>query len=146
GGDDFVNSGYQHIRYNFNLVQKRNSALEAFRQCQFYSVNLFAMRQLVTACLRCNPLERYSGKITVCCLPMHEFEMLTNGVIERNVRQSSYLLFFVTHGKFEFQTINYYQPRWDKLSDYRLSSFNSIEIGVLSWLRIVSTAELLYDS
>lgn len=146
GGDDFVNSGYQHIRYNRDLGAKNTFAFEAFQQSLYNAVQLISVRHLAGAGLRFNAVDRDSLKFWMGTLPMHEFEMLTNGSIERNIRQSSYLLFFFAFRNVEFQTINYYQPRWDDFSDFRFSSSNTIEVGILQWLRLVSSAELLYDS
>lgn len=77
---------------------------------------------------------------------MFEYEELTTDIVERNVRQSSYLFFFFARKKFEFQTINYYQPNLADFSDFRLTTGTTIELGILRWLRYVSTLDLTYDS
>ena len=146
GGTDFINKGYEHVRYNYDFGNKRHFSFEAFQQAQFNGIQRIDFRHLTGAGLRWNILENDSLKLWVGSLPMYEYEKLTTGIIERNFRQSSYVLFFVAFKKFEFQTINYYQPRLDYLSDFRFSSSNSIEFGVLSWLRFVTSLDLTYDS
>jgi len=146
GGTDFINRGYEHVRYNYDFGEKRKFSLEAFQQAQFNGIQRIDFRHLTGAGIRWNVLENDSLKFWVGSLPMYEYEELTTGIIERNFRQSSYVLFFVAFKKFEFQTINYYQPRMDDLSDFRFSSSNNIEFGVLSWLRFVTSFDLTYDT
>ena len=146
GGTDFINRGYEHVRYNYDFGEKRNFSFEAFQQAQFNGIQRIQFRHLTGAGLRWNAVENDSLKLWVGTLPMYEYEELTTGIIERNLRQSSYVLFFIAFRKFEFQTINYYQPRFDDFSDFRFSSSNNIEFGVLSWLRFVTCLDLTYDS
>ncbi len=144
---DFINNGYEHIRYNLEFGKKRHFAFEAFQQAQFNSVQKIRYRQLAGAGLRWNVVERDSLKLWLGSLPMYEYEELTTDVIERNFRQSSYLLlFFVLPSGLEFQTINYYQPKLDDWSDYRISHSSTLEFGLLEWLRFNVSFNLLYDS
>lgn len=146
GGADFVNSGYEHVRYSYSLGESRRFAIEAFQQAQFNSVQKIQFRHLSGAGLRWNVLERDSLKIRTGTLPMYEYEELTDGSIERNFRESTYFLFYIQLKGMEFQTINYYQPKWDDFADYRWSSATSLEFGLLRWLRYTVTFDLLYDS
>jgi hypothetical protein len=146
GGADFVNQGFEHIRYNYSFGEKERFAFEGFQQAQFNSVQLIGFRHLTGAGLRYSPIDRDSIKLWCGTLPMFEYEELTTGIIERNLRQSSYLLFFLALKKFEFQSITYYQPRWGDWGDYRLSTNNTLEFGILKWLRYALTLNLLYDS
>ena len=147
GDDDFINNGYEHIRYNLEFGRKRNFAFEAFQQAQFNSIQKIRFRHLTGLGLRWNVTENDSLKLWLGSLPMFEYEEVTTGVIERNFRKSSYLLFFFTLPKgLEFQTINYYQPRIDDFSDYRLSHTSTLEFGLLTWLRFNVSFNLLYDS
>lgn len=146
GGTNFINRGYEHVRYNYDFGNKRKFSFEAFQQAQFNGLQAIGFRHLTGAGLRWNVLENDSLKLWVGSLPMYEYEELTTGIIERNFRQSSYVLFFIAFKKFEFQTINYYQPRLDYFNDFRISSSNNIEFGVLRWLRFVTSLDLTYDS
>lgn len=146
GGDDFVDGGYEHIRYNRSLGQKERWALEAFQQAQFNSIQKIEFRHLAGAGLRWNMVERDSLKLSAGTLPMYEYEELTGGDIERNFRQSTYFLFYAQWKGIEFQTINYYQPKVNDFNDFRWSGKTSLEFGVLTWLRYMLTFDVLYDS
>ncbi|MDC1222215.1 DUF481 domain-containing protein [Salibacteraceae bacterium] len=145
-GADFVNQGFWHGRYNYHLDEKKRVSLEVFQQMQFNSVQLIQFRYLTGAGLGWNVLERDSLKFRVGTLPMYEYEELTTNVIERNFRQSTYVLLFFKLNMLEFQSINYYQPKITELSDYRFSSSSTIEFTLRKWLKYNVSFDLLYDS
>ncbi|MEZ4721650.1 MAG: DUF481 domain-containing protein [Flavobacteriales bacterium] len=145
-GADFVNQGYLHARYNYHLDQKKRFSIEAFQQLQFNTVQLIELRYLAGVGPSWNVIEHDSLKFRVGSLPMYEYEELTTDAIERNIRQSTYLLFFIDFGFCEFQTINYYQPKWGQWSDYRLSSANTLEFTIRTWLKYNVSFNLLMDS
>jgi len=104
-------------------------------------------RHLTGAGVRLNLFDRDSLKFWMGTLPMFEYEVLTDKTISKDVRQSTYLLFFIElKNGVEFQTIGYYQPRVDWLGDYRLSNSTSLEFGLLKWLRFKVGVDLLYDT
>ncbi|MEX2596819.1 MAG: DUF481 domain-containing protein [Salibacteraceae bacterium] len=146
GGDIFVNQGYEHLRYNYEFGEEKRLAAEVFQQAQFNSVQKIKFRHLSGAGLRYAPINQDSLKVWAGSILMYEYEELTTAAIQRNFRQSSYLLFYVAFKKFEFQTINYYQPKWGDFSDFRVSTSSTVEFGVLKWLRFTTGFELLYDS
>jgi hypothetical protein len=145
-GADFVNQGFWHGRYNYHLDEKKRVSLEVFQQMQFNSVQLIQFRYLTGAGLGWNVLERDSFKFRVGTLPMYEYEELTTNVIERNFRQSTYVLLFFKLNMLEFQSINYYQPKVTDFSDYRFSSSSSVEFTLRKWLKYNVSFDLLYDS
>lgn len=145
-GENFVNQGYWHARYNYFFGERQRVAFEAFQQMQFNSVQLINFRYLSGAGIGLRLVENDTLKLRAGTLPMFEYEELTTGAIERNIRQSSYLLFFIDLGSVEFQTINYYQPVIGRWSDYRLSSASTMSIELRKWLRFNVSFDLLYDS
>lgn len=145
-GSDFVNQGFWHGRYNYHLDEKKRVSMEVFQQVQFNSVQLIQFRYLTGAGLGFNVVEKDSLKFRVGTLPMYEYEELTTNVIERNFRQSTYILLFFKLKTLEFQTINYYQPKINDFSDYRLSSSSSVEFTLRKWLKYNVSFDLLYDS
>jgi hypothetical protein len=147
GGTDYLNNGYEHIRYNLDIGDKGSFSLEGFQQAQFNSVQKIGFRHLAGAGVRLNIFDRDSLKLWMGTLPMFEYEVLSDKTVSQNFRQSSYLLFFIElKNGAEFQTISYYQPRLDWFGDYRLSNSSSIEFGLFKWLRFSVGAELLYDT
>lgn len=145
-GSDFVNQGFWHGRYNYHLDEKKRVSMEVFQQMQFNSVQLIQFRYLTGAGLGFNVVEKDSLKFRVGTLPMYEYEELTTNVIERNFRQSTYILLFFKLKTLEFQTINYCQPKINDFSDYRLSSSSSVEFTLRKWLKYNVSFDLLYDS
>ncbi|GAB5539931.1 MAG: hypothetical protein Salg2KO_20340 [Salibacteraceae bacterium] len=145
-GSDFVNQGFWHGRYNYHLDKKKRFSLEVFQQTQFNSVQLIQFRYLTGAGVGWSVVEQDSIKFRLGTIPMYEYEELTTDVIERNFRQSSYILIFFKIKALEFQTINYYQPRIDDFSDYRFSSSSSVEFTIRKWLKYNVSFDLLYDS
>jgi hypothetical protein len=146
-GTNFLNNGYEHVRYNLDIGEKGSFSLEGFQQAQFNSVQKIDFRHLTGAGVRLNVFDRDSLKFWMGTLPMFEYEVLTDKTLSKDFRQSTYLLFFIQlKNGVEFQTIGYYQPRMDWLGDYRLSNSTSIEFGLLKWLRFKVSVDLLYDS
>lgn len=147
GGTDYLNNGYEHIRYNLDIGEKGSFSLEGFQQAQFNSVQKIGFRHLVGAGVRLNVFDKDSLKLWMGTLPMFEYEVLSDKTVSQNFRQSTYLLFFIElKNGAEFQTISYYQPRLDWLGDYRLSNSSSLEFGLFRWLRFSVGAELLFDT
>ncbi len=145
-GADFVNQGFWHGRYNYHLDEKKHFSLEAFQQMQFNSIQLIQFRSLTGTGFSWNAVARDSLKFRIGTIPMYEYEELINGTIERNFRQSTYLLFFIDLNFAEFQTINYYQPIINNLGDYRFSSSSTLEFAIRKWLTYNVSFDLLYDS
>ncbi|GAB4379292.1 MAG: hypothetical protein Kow0075_09770 [Salibacteraceae bacterium] len=145
GNSDFVNGGFEHVRYTYALGESERFAFEAFQQAQFNSVQKINLRLLNGAGLRWNAIRSDSLKLSIGSLPMYEYEETTEGV-QRNIRQSTYLLFFIALGGVEFQTINYFQPKVNDLRDYRISSSSKFEFHLWKGLRFNTTFDLLYDT
>lgn len=147
GGTNFINNGYEHLRYNYDLGKKGHFSVEAFQQAQFNSVLKIQLRHLTGAGIRLNFWDNDSLKFWMGTLPMFEYEILTTNIVSKNIRESSYLLFYKQFKNgVEFQTIGYYQPRIDWLGDYRLSNNTTLEFGLLSWLRFRVGFDMLFDS
>lgn len=145
-GSDFVNQGYWHGRYNYHIDKQNRFSAEVFQQMQFNSVQLIQFRYLTGAGLGWNAVDTDSLKFRIGTIPMYEYEELTTDVIERNFRQSTYLLFFIRLKALEFQTINYYQPKLTEFNDYRFSSSSSVQFTIRRWLKYNVSFDLLYDS
>lgn len=147
GGTDFVNNGYEHVRYSYALNDKRRLAWEVFEQMQFNSVQKITFRALLGTGPRWNVFRGDSLEMSLGSLPMYEFEELTDGTIERNFRLSSYLQFaWILNKSFQYSNITYFQPAIGRWNDYRLSHESTIELRITRTLRYKITANLLYDT
>lgn len=121
GADDFSNKGMQHLRYNYKLTNF--ITLEAFTQAQFNKVLQIDFRGLAGAGPRFKLLGVNQFRIYAGTAYMFEYEKPSGGLDpEYNHRLSSYLSFtFRISDNLTVINTSYYQPRFELLSDYRLS-------------------------
>ena len=145
-GADFVNQGFSHIRYNYQFKKHKKFSSETFQQAQFNAVQLIDFRYLVGSGISWNAIESDSLKFRIGSIPMFEYERLTTSEVDKSVRLSNYVLFFIKFDSFEFQTINYVQPKVSEVSDIRWSSISSLEFSIKTWLKYNISFELLKDT
>lgn len=120
--ENFINNGYQHLRYNYKI----NNLLtwEAFLQRQTDMVYLLELRALAGTGPRFRIIDRDSISLYAGSLYMYEYEQI-EGESEFNSyhRNSSYLSANYDLREFySLQLIAYYQPNIFNLSDYRIST------------------------
>lgn len=126
--DDFSNKGMSHLRYNFKLTPV--VSMEAFTQAQFNKVLGINFRALVGAgprfkILGSNHFRLYSG---LAWMVEHEEpvkieDIPVNNSFETVHRLSTYLSFTLKlTDNLMVTNTTYFQPRPDKLKDYRVST------------------------
>lgn len=131
GEQDFVNSGFQHLRYGYSLVKHPKLHLEAFEQLQYNKILLLDMRLLGGAGTRITAVDRDSVSLNTGLFVMGEYEEELAGKINRQLRGSIFLSFDYQFTKAAgFNTITYYQPRADDPRDYRISHESSLRFRV----------------
>ena len=145
-GVEFQNSGVQHFRYNRQT--NKNITFEAFLQGQYDQIFAIKFRGLTGLGARFElfknkkevkdntPDKRSKSRVFVGSLAMYEYEQaseIENNIIRRDFRSSNYLTFSLSPTD-QVTIINttYYQPRFDKLKDFRLSSEISLRVGFSS--------------
>lgn len=145
-GVAFQNSGIQHLRYNRQLTKR--FTWEAFLQGQYDGVFEIEFRGLAGSGVRFEMTQnnrksihgdkekKQKSRIFVGSLIMYEYEKASEveaNIIRRDFRNSTYLSvsMFPTNQVTIVGTA-YYQPRLDKLEDYRISSELNINIGFSS--------------
>lgn len=142
----FQNSGVQHLRYNRQT--NRNVTFEAFLQGQYDEVFAIKFRSLAGVGARFELFKnkkevtdntednKSKSRIFIGSLAMYEYEKaseIENNKIRRNFRSSNYLTFSLyPTDQVTIISTTYYQPRFDKLKDYRLSSEIGIRVGFSS--------------
>ncbi|MBT0607431.1 DUF481 domain-containing protein [Aequorivita echinoideorum] len=128
-GNNFENSGIQHLRYNYKFHPR--IAWEAFAQAQYNKVSKINFRGLLGTGPRfkLTTLDRY--RFYLGTLIMYEQEELDDDVraVTRGFRGSAYFSFSI----YPTETISvvsttYYQPRLRDFEDYRISSQTSLLI------------------
>ncbi len=76
GTTDFVNSGFQHLRYNYKVFDK--ITLEVFSQAQYNRVLLLDLRYLNGIGPRFKLVKKEKFKLYTACLYMYEYEKISN--------------------------------------------------------------------
>ena len=147
--EDFVNKGFQHLRYNY-LLNKRWT-WEAFTQVQYNERLLLQMRWLLGTGPRLALLLEEKYQLYFGVLYMYEYneEKTSSGelLFFRDHRMSSYLNLHWQIGKgVELSSTSYFQPLVQKPSDLRLSTETALNIQITKRLRYHTVFTYLYDS
>lgn len=146
GNTNFVNSGYQHFRYNYKIDQ--HVTMEAFTQTQYNPVLKLDFRYLLGAGPRIKVLKKENAKVYFAALYMYEYDDIVNDDVNLyEHRLSSYLTF--TFGLFktvEITSTTFYQPNLENTNDYRIANDSGLEIHINKHLNFKSTFNLLYDT
>jgi len=144
--EDFVNRGFQHIRYNRNWTEK--VTWEAFGQAQYDERLTLRFRGLVGTGPRFQLISGKKGDLYLGTLYMFQYEELTeNNTIYRDQRLSNYLSYRLNLGKnVKLTGTSYYQPLLTNLRVARLSSQTSLLFNITEKLSFKSAFNISLDS
>ncbi|MDP3558039.1 MAG: DUF481 domain-containing protein [Bacteroidota bacterium] len=145
GSQDFVNSGYQHLRYNYKMF--KIITWEAFVQAQYNRILLLDRRYLAGTGPRFKLIKKPNIKAYTAVLYMYEYQSQNNDSIESyNNRMSSYLTLSFGSKKIEFTSTTFYQPNLANFNDYRIANDSSLEIIITNHFNFRVGFNLLYDT
>lgn len=146
GKTDFVNAGYQHLRYNYKL--RKLVTVEAFTQTQYNPVLKLDFRYLLGLGPRFRLLKQQQARIYAAALYMYEYDNVIGDPLDiHEHRISSYLTFtFSLLKNCELVSTTFYQPKLGDVLDYRIANDSSLEIHINKHLNFKSTFNLLYDT
>lgn len=146
GNTNFVNSGYQHIRYNYKM--NKRLTIEAFTQTQYNPVLRLNFRFLNGIGPRVKVLKTEKAKIYAAALYMYEYDDITNEsqkIYEQ--RLSSYITFtFHFFKSIDISSTTFYQPNLGYINDYRIANDTGLEIFINKHLNYKTSFNLLYDT
>jgi hypothetical protein len=146
GGLDFVNTGYQHLRYNYQV----NDWLtwEALVQAQYNKVLKMDSRYVAGTGPRFTLFLRARYRMHVGVIYIHEDEKVTGeGTQYHDHRISAYLALSWNLGKnTEFVSTTFYQPNLMDFQDYRIATNDFLEIDIHKHLAFKTGFDLLYDT
>ena len=141
----FANDGMLHVRRMSRWTQTR--WLEGFGQYQFQNFAELDQRVLFGGGIRKEgSRNRYGIIITFGTGIMHEYEQYTGYAPTQLVRSTSYLSLQRTVGNIQLSSTNYYQPRLDALSDYRILSQSTIDYTLSEQVYLSFFFNLLFKS
>tara|TARA_X000000950_G_scaffold4126_1_gene4301 strand:+ start:4405 stop:5127 length:723 start_codon:yes stop_codon:yes gene_type:complete len=139
-GINFSNDGYQHIRINKTLNNKIK--FESFFQNQYDPIRKIENRKIIGGGLRFSLLNYHIGLSS-----FYEKEKLNYGLIEKNIRLSSYLNFsFLFNKIIEINSTFYYQPKFSVIENYRISNNTDLLIKINNNLFLTNSIKISYDS
>lgn len=143
----YANQGMTHFRYA-RRIKNSPWKWESYAQVQYNQLLNQRVRFLTGTGLRWKFIDTNNVRFFAGTSTFYEYEELTqDNVINSNVRWSNYLSWYIsTKGGFSFTGTTYYQPRWDKFSDYRFSGQYSISQAINKRLDLRFELNIYYDS
>lgn len=147
---DFINQGFQHFRYNYEL--KKKVTLEAFTQVQYNEKIKLRFRWLLGTGPRFELFRNEKNKAYFGTLFMYEYDeeyfKETREVnFHRDHRLSTYVSFQIKPTKtISIAGTTYFQPVLTEFSDLRISSQTSFNFDISSNWGFSSAFSITYDS
>lgn len=143
---DFLNNGFEHLRYNYEIQDSGRLVFEVFRQMQYNKIQKIKARSLYGAGLRYVVVNQDSAQVNIGVHPMLEFEDLSTNESNRHFRMSSFVsVDFQFSKSFGINSISYYQPDFSDFKDFRFSNETTIRTKVTSKLDLRLIFRLTYD-
>lgn len=145
GGTDFINTGYEHIRYNYRLRERLT--WEAFVQTQYNKPMRMDFRGVTGTGPRFRLLKREKIHMYVASLYMFEHEEVTGEpTVYDDHRSSSYFTFtWIISPQADVSGTVFYQPNLRNFSDYRIATDMALDLDVTKRIAFRATFNLLYD-
>jgi hypothetical protein len=123
----YANTGMIHFRYAYRLAKKNSTKKspwkwESYAQIQYNQLLDQRMRALAGTGLRVKAMDRNGFRIFAGTSTFYEYEDIqSSSVINRDYRWSNYLSWYINpKSAFSFSGVNYFQPLWRDLSDFRI--------------------------
>lgn len=143
--NEFLNTGFQHLRYNYRLDSLWTG--EAFAQSQYNKPLRLDLRLMIGAGPRFTAVDNAKMRVNLGTAVMLERETITDGPTTTLARSSSYVsatLKFTSMAS--LTTVVYYQPKLFDASDQRIAVEGGLLINVTKHMTIESRLNLLKDS
>ncbi len=149
GANDFINQGFQHLRYNYKV--KKRLTWEAFTQAQYNEKIKLQLRWLLGTGPRFELFKREKNRAYLGTLYMFEYDEEVFGddfeEYHRDHRLSTYFSFNVQpHPNVRISGTTYFQPVLTDLSDLRISSQTSLNFDISSHWAFSSAFSITFDS
>jgi len=144
-----VNTGFQHLRYNYTVRDTGYLTWEFLVQHQYNKVKLLQTRFVAAAGLRLRLINNEKVRLYIAALPMFEYEKLTDDFasIVRLFRLDSYLSFsFLINENLSFRHIMYVQPSFNDFADLRIAGESNLNFKISKRLSFKLGFNLSYDS
>lgn len=143
--NDFLNTGFQHLRYNY----RRDSLWtgEAFLQSQYNKPLRLDLRLTAGAGPRLTAVHSKRMKVNLGVAVMLENEHITNGPATLVGRNSNYVSATLSFSDMASLTaVVYYQPKLFDASDHRIAVEGGLLLNMTKRMTLESRLNLLKDS
>jgi hypothetical protein len=145
GNQDYTNSGYQHLRYNYKIAKL--ITVEAFIQAQYNRVLKLDRRYLAGVGPRFRLIKSPHFKLYAAGIYMYEYQSQNMDSIHQfNHRGSVYLSLNFDYQKVDFVNTFFYQPNLSKFNNFRIANDASLEIELSKKFDFKTGLNLLYDT
>ena len=145
--DDFINRGYEHLRYNYRLKDSSKVTFEVFQQGQFNKIQKINVRLLLGTGFRFNLIDQKNYQLSTGTGFMGEYEELIDNGISTDILSTSYLSF---DGQFNesvgMNTIIYLQPKLMNLGFYRFSNETYFRFRINKFLSLKLVYSVTHDN
>lgn len=142
---DFVNNGYQHLRYSFKL--NKRFTWETFVQAQYNLVLKLDRRYLAGTGTRVKLIKSKHFRMYAAALYMYEYQSQNfEQIIQYNHRLSNYVTLSFDFDKFDFTNTTFYQPLLTNFANYRIASDSNLDINLSNRFHFRVGFNLLYDT
>ena len=144
-----VNSGFQHIRYDYTVKDSSFLTLEILGQHQYNPIKLLTQRFIVGGGPRFRIINKEKASFFIGAPAFFEYEKLSDSTstITRLWRLDAYKAFrWQINTNFKVSIISYYQPVFNNFADYRISSQTIFTFKITDKLKFNTGFEASYDS
>lgn len=145
GDENFVNTGLQHLRYNYHVSDL--VTWEVFGQIQYNEQLRIRLRGLAGTGPRFTMDIGEKNGINLGLSYMWEYdEIAKSNEVHHDSRLNSYLSLFFNLSPVIISSTTYYQPLFNQLSDYRMSNNTTVAIKFHKNWSFKTSFNLNYDS
>jgi hypothetical protein len=146
GNINFVNAGYQHLRYNIKLQNR--ITMEAFVQTQYNPILKLDFRFLYGVGPRFKLIKQKNIRIYAAGLFMYEHDIIKNEPLPQQASRASLYISstFISKQNFELTSTSFYQPKIGEASDFRFANDTSLEFLINKHINFKTSINILYDT
>lgn len=147
--DQLINSGFQHLRYNYTVKDSSFLTFELFGQHQYNSIKLLERRFLLGAGPRFRLVDSEKVTFYIATTAMYEYEQRSDSLktLKEYGRLASYAsLSWEIAKNLDLRSINYYQPAFTDFDNYRVASETSLNLKISDKLSFKVGIQTTYDS
>jgi putative salt-induced outer membrane protein YdiY len=147
--ESIVNSGFQHIRYNYTIKDSSFLTLEILGQHQYNPIKLLSQRLIAGIGPRFRLSNTEKAMFYLGSPVLYEYEKLSdiNTSITELIRLDMYASISMQLTKhLKLNSITYYQPDIKRFADFRISSETIFTFKITDKLEFNTGFEATYDS